>query len=351
MTGKIEQEIGNHFRGVGELKVHYHIEGGAHEMDATTRNKAESELLALLQEFSSTIGAPFQIQTKARSEGGVVEYWNLIFLHKEHVGLAMSVLAPLLAAPFYRSRLKQSRQQTVMNELTIQKLKLELAEKEEAAAERTEKKRGVKTQSLALEQSPKPTEVADALLARKKIARRRSNYYERLIVDPKIQAVGFASTHHVDAQEQIVQRGQFSAYVFARIQVESVVYSNVWIEVVSPVLRSGCLKWRGVFDKQVISFDLEDREFRDRVTTKRVQFQNGTMLRCDLEVLHREDETGETEISGYVVSAVREVWNPPSVPETDLNPQLGLPLSISSPSSPPSETPPAIAPSTRETPG
>ena len=150
MTGKIEQEIGNHFRGVGELKVHYHIEGGAHEMDATTRNKAESELLALLQEFSSTIGAPFQIQTKARSEGGVVEYWNLIFLHKEHVGLAMSVLAPLLAAPFYRSRLKQSRQQTVMNELTIQKLKLELAEKEDAAAERTEKKSGVKTQSLAL---------------------------------------------------------------------------------------------------------------------------------------------------------------------------------------------------------
>jgi hypothetical protein len=106
MTGDIGQEVESHFRGVGELKVHYHIAGGAHEMDALTRNKAEAELLALLQEFSSTIGAPFQIETKARAEGGVVELWNLVFLHKDHVVLAMSVLAPLLAAPFYRSRLK-----------------------------------------------------------------------------------------------------------------------------------------------------------------------------------------------------------------------------------------------------
>jgi hypothetical protein len=352
MTGDIGQEVESHFRGVGELKVHYHIAGGGHEMDALTRNKAEAELLALLQEFSSTIGAPFQIETKARAEGGVVELWNLVFLHKDHVVLAMSVLAPLLAAPFYRSRLKQSGQQTAMNELTIQKLRLELAEKEDAAVERAEKKRGVKTRALPFEQSPNPTEFADALLARKKIARRRSNYYERLIVDSKIQAVGFASTHHVNAQEQVVKRGQFSAYVFARVEVESVVYSDVWIEVVSPVLRSGGLKWRGVFEKQVISFDLQDHEFRDRVTTKRVQFQNGTLLRCDLEVLQREDETGDTEISGYVVSAVREVWNPPSVSETDVDLQLGLPLgTTSSASSLPSETPQATAPSTPGTPG
>jgi len=140
MTGDTGQEGESHFTGVGEFKVHYHIAGGAHEIDALTRNRAEAELLALLHEFSSTIGAPFQIDTKARVEGGVVELWNLVFQHKEHVGVAMSILGPLLAAPFYRARLKQSRQQTVMNELTIQKLRFELAEKKDAAVERAEKK-------------------------------------------------------------------------------------------------------------------------------------------------------------------------------------------------------------------
>jgi hypothetical protein len=214
------------------------------------------------------------------------------------------------------------------------------------------KRPGVNTQALPLEQPPTPKDVADALLARKKIARRRSNYYERLIENPKVEAVGFASTHHVSAPEQIVKRGQFSAYVFARIELESIVWPDVWIEVVSPVLRSGGLKWRGIFEKKIISFDLVDQEFRDRVTTKRVQFQNGTLLRCDIEVLQREDETGDTEISGYVVSAVREVWNRPSVSETDLDPQLRLSLgAVSSTPSPPAETPPATVPSTPGTPG
>lgn len=352
MTGDTGQESECHSRGVGEFKVHYYMAGGAHEMDALTRNRAEAEMLALLHEFSSTIGVPFQIETKARTEGGVVELWNLVFQHKEHVAVAMSILGPLLAAPFYRSRLKQSRQQTVLNELTIQKLKLEVAEMEDGAVERAEKKQGARTQALPLEQPPTPEDFANALLARKKIARRRSNYYERLTEDSKVEAVGFAPTHHVSAPEQIVKRGQFSAYVFARIELESIVWPDVWIEVVSPVLRSGALKWRGIFEKKVISFDLADQEFRERVTTKRVQFQNGTLLRCDLEVLQREDETGDTEISGYVVSAVREVRNRPSVSETGLNPQFGLSLgAVSSTPSPPSETPPVTAPSTPGTPG
>lgn len=194
-----------------------------------------------------------------------------------------------------------------MNELTIQKLKLELAEKEDAAVERAEKKqRDGKTDALPLEPPLTPEEVAKALLSRKKIARRRSNYYERLIEDPRIEAVGFAPTHRRAAPEQVVQRGNFTDFVVARADLEPLVYRDVPIEVVSPVLRSGELKWRGVFDKKVISFDLEDREFKDRVATKRVQFQNGTQLRCDLEVLQREDETGDTEIAGYVVSAVHD---------------------------------------------
>ena len=332
MTEAVGERTEPQFESVGEFKVHYHIAGGLHQMDAITRNKAEAELLALLRELSSTIGVSFQVETKAREEGGVVELWNLVFQHKEHIAFVMAVLSPLLsAAPFYRAKLRQSKQQTVMNELAIQKLRLELAEKEDAAAERAEKKqKGGKTEALPLELPLTPEEIVKALLARKKIARRRSNYYERLIEDSRVEAVGFASTHRRVAHEQVVERRQFPDFVVARTDLESLTYKDVSIEVVSPVLRSGGLKWRGVFDKKVISFYLEDREFQERVAAKRVQFQNGTLLCCDLEVRQREDETGDTEIAGYVVSAVHDVRSPPPPLEPAVDPQFALPLGSAS---------------------
>lgn len=328
MTEAVSDKTAPKIDDVGEFKVHYHLAGGVHQMDALVRNKAEAELLALLHELSSTIGVPFHVESKARGEGGVIELWNLVFQHKEHIAFVMAVLGPLLsAAPFYRSKLRQSKQQTAMNDLTIQKLKLEIAEKEAAAVERVEKERtSVKTEPLPLEPSLTPEEIARALLARKKIARRRSNYYERLIDDSRIESVGFAPTHRRGAAEQVIERRQFSDYVVARAELEPLVHEGVLIEVVSPVLRSGGLKWRGIFDKKIISFDLEDRVFQDRVATKRVQFQNGTILRCDLDVFQREDETGGVEIAGYAVTAVHEVRSPPPLAEQETDPQFSLPL-------------------------
>lgn len=321
-----EEQAPAELASVGELKIHYHIAGGRHQMDAITRNKAEAELLALLRELSLATGASFHIQTEARGEGGVVEFWNLVFQHKEQVAFVMAVLGPLLAAPFYRDKLRQSKQQTQMNELTIQKLKLEIAEKEDAAADRTEKKQQAKAnEPLPLEPPVEAEDVAKALLAaRKKITRRRSNYYELLAQDQTVEAVGFAPSHHLTSQERVVKRTEFGEFIVARADVDPVTYRKVPIEVVAPVLRSDGLKWRGVFEKKTIGFDLDDYSFRQRVVAKQVQFQNGTVLICDLEVQQREDETGEFEVAGYVVTEVYEVRNPSSLPDSNEDAQMPL---------------------------
>lgn len=311
---------------VGELKIHYQIAGGRHQIDAITRNKAEAELLALLRELSLAIGASFHIQTEARGEGGVVEFWNLVFQHKEHVSFVMAVLGPLLAAPFYRDKLRQSKQQTQMNELTIQKLKLEIAEKEESVKDKTERKQQAKANvTLPLEPPVEAEDVAKALLAaRKKITRRRSNYYELLDHDQTVEAVGFAPSHSATSPERMVKRSKFADFIVARADVDPVTYKRVPIEVVAPVLRSDGLKWRGVFEKKTIGFDLEDYSFRQRVVAKQVQFQNGTVLICDLKVQQREDETGEVEVAGYVVTEVYEVRNPSALPESSDDAQMPL---------------------------
>ena len=76
----------------GEFKVHYHLSGGAHRMDALVRNRAEGELLALLKEVGTVLGLPVHVETHAYGEGGLVEYLNLIFHNKEQIGFAMALL-------------------------------------------------------------------------------------------------------------------------------------------------------------------------------------------------------------------------------------------------------------------
>lgn len=313
----------------GEFKVHYHLNGGAHRMDAIVRNRAEGELLALLKEIGAVLGLPVHVETHAYGEGGLIEYLNLIFQNKEQIGSVMAILGPLLAAPFYFGKIKQSKQQTALNELNLKKLKLEISEKEDAAAEREGKKaKDAKNEVLALESPPTPDEMAWALLAKKKIARRRSNYYEILLIDSKIDAVGFVPSHSKAAIENMVHRGDFANFVIARSDLDPLVYESIPLEIVSPVLRSGSIKWRGIFEKKVVSFELQDQAFRGEVASQNVQFQNGTTLVCDFEVHQREDDTGDIEIAGYAVTKVHDVKTPHVSPKKRAEEQLQLQLPV-----------------------
>ena len=314
-------------RNTGEFKIHYHLRGDAHFMDAVARNNAEREMLALLKEVGDTLAIPFQVETRAYGEGGLVEYLELVFKNKEHILFVMGVLGTLLGTPFYLAKIKQTKQQTDLNDLNLKKLRIEIREREEAAADRaTQKQNNGQSTKLALEPPLTPDEIAKALLARKKVARRRSNYYEALLADSKIEAVGFASTHRKSAPEQVVRRSDFGTFVIALMEVEPLHYERVPVEVVAPVLRPGSLKWRALFEKKPISFDLLDGQFRDQISGQRVQFQNGTTLVCDLEVLQRENETGETEVVGYAVTRVHDVKSPPAAAKKSADEQLSLKL-------------------------
>lgn len=313
--------------GEGQFKVHYHLRGSVHQMDALARNKAEAEMLALVLEVASILGVPLRLETRAYGEGGLQEFWQLLGQNKEQVTLISTVVSALLAAPFYRNKLTQAKQQTEINALNIKKLKLEIKEKERGAGDAEPKAFPPKNFALELEDAPTPLEYAQALLTSQKVARRRSNFYRQASSDPKVDAIGFATSHH-SQKEWIVKRDQFNDFVIDRLDLDPLNYPNVPIEVVSPVLRNQALKWRGLLDKRVISFELADSQFRADVEAKKIQFKNGTVLICDLLALQKENEVGEVETSGYVVKKVHRVIEPIAAkePKIDGSPQgvLGL---------------------------
>lgn len=307
----VSQESKDSHESVGEFKIHYHLQGGVHRMDAMLRNRAEGELLALLKEVGVVLGLPVHVETQAYGEGGLVEYLNLICQSKEQIATVMALLSPLLGAPFYIDRIRQSKQQTALNELNLQKIKLEIKEKKDGAIVREgERAKGTENEVLELEPPPTADEIAQALLTRKKVARRRSNYYEALLTDSMIDAVGFAASHGKNVMERRVPRGKFSSYVIAKSDMEPLIYERISLEIVSPVLRFGAIKWRGIFDKKVVSFELLDQAFRSEVASQMVQFQNGTTLICDFEIHQREDDVGDVEVAGYAVTKVHEVKTP-----------------------------------------
>lgn len=203
----------------GQFKVHYHLRGGIHQMDALARNKAEAETLALVLEVASILGVPLRLETRAYGEGGLQEFWQLLGQNKEQVTLISTVVSALLAAPFYRNKLTQTKQQTELNALNLKKLKLEIKEKERAAKDAESKTPPPKNFALDLEDDPALLEYAQALLGSQKIARRRSNFYRQLISDSKVEAIGFAPSYS-SQEEWFVKREQFNDYVIDRLDLD-----------------------------------------------------------------------------------------------------------------------------------
>ena len=310
LSKKGEEGFAHEFS-LGEFRVHYYLPSGEHSMDAFNRNKAEAELLALFKEVNLALGLPSRVESQVRGEGGLVEFFNLLYENQSQVEFVLKLLTPLVAAPFIYDKFKQSRQQTKLNELNIQKARLEIAQKEREESERLNKETN-KNQIAQLDLEP-PVELKSlilALLCRKKIARRRSNFYECLLTDSKNRKVGFASSHKKNEPETIINRKDYASFVLDFSPLNPIEFRKVAIEIVSPVLRFGSMKWRGIFDKKVVSFDMHDFQFRDSVIGQGFPFQHGTTLICDLDVLQREDETGQVEVVRYVVTKVHEFISP-----------------------------------------
>lgn len=125
-----------------------------------------------------------------------------------------------------------------------------------------------------------------------------------------MSSVGFSPSHERSPPDEIiVPRAGFSTYVVALQELEPTVIKNAEIEIVSPVLKRDTFKWKDMLEKQGISFDVIDENFLAKVNAKKVKFQSGTTLICDLEIHMRESASGTPEPYKWVVREVHRYFN------------------------------------------
>src|SRR5450830_660661 len=245
----------------GQFRVHFFLDSGSHEMDATVMHGCEGAVLDLLAEIAKQLDVQMRIDTRAYGEGGIIVWLTFIGKHATALALIGAAATAISSGAIwwqYQSKLLQ--QQIDQNELILKKTKLELRKLEDDSDPYAQKAPATAaTKTLPLEPPPKVEEILPALMTNRRIIKLRSQFYEGLLPYEKVNSVGFAATHTPNNnEERVVGRAAFSSFVVKLADLDPQVIEGAEIEVVAPVLKRGSGKWRGIFQKHAVSFDLDD---------------------------------------------------------------------------------------------
>lgn len=288
-----------------KIEFHYYLADESHSMDAFVKNKAEAELLKIFKEISDILDLDLSFEMEALTKGGIKEFFKILKKKKTKkqivkilsiIGVIFSGVLTNIISDKLTKNTELEKSQLEESQLNIKNLKLAL-EKENI----TEEESNVIIENLTI-----------IITNSDKIKFHRSNFYLNLLKEDKIEQI---STTQLDenynpiSDEKKVARKDFVKFIIHREKIQSEFIEEANIEIISPVLRSGKMKWRGYYDAKPISFNLLDSEFQNEVLNREVSFQNGTSIKCLLEFEKEMDDEGNirtTEINVFDVIKVFE---------------------------------------------
>lgn len=280
---------------VGYFEAHYYLGRPEHQINAVVRNKCEAELLAVLNETATLLGIDASLLAEAYEEGGFRDFWKVISDNAPALTILVLVAQLVVTAvPLFEGdnddlEGELTRLRIEEKKLQIEKLKREFQESE--------------NRSEIIEKASKV--VGSSL----KVIKRRSNFYTHLEKYHEVTKIGFTSHSAARVpleEERQVPRDEFRNFILSTNKLKSETDEEAVVEIVSPVLKEGRYKWKGVYLDEVISFEMQDSNFRDAVLLENIPFQHGTLIVCVLVINRELDEFGEIRITGYAVTTVIE---------------------------------------------
>ena len=255
--------------------IHYYLNDDSHSMNAFVRNAMEKDFLNIVNTISCSLNLKIELESRAAKEGGFIEILDIIEAHPvsstiivSSAGYAIKRFLEYLLTGAYKK-----------NKLENEKLELEILKL---------KKESTGVDGNQLEQ---------------KLARPISNYYAKIEKYEKIRAVGFGNEVN---NEYVVQRDEFRNFILIDDKEEEV-DDDANIEIISPVLKEGRYKWRGIYKNESIDFSMGDSKFKNDIIDGRYDFGNGSFINCQLFITKTYDEFGnECKNRSYRVAKVYE---------------------------------------------
>ena len=255
--------------------IHYYLNDDLHSMNAFVRNAMEKDFLNIVNTISCSLNLKIELESRAAKEGGFIEILDIIEAHPvsstiivSSAGYAIKRFLEYLLTGAYKK-----------NKLENEKLELEILK--------------LKKESAGIDENQ----------LEQKLARPISNYYAKIEKYEKIRAVGFGNEVN---NEYVVQRDEFRDFILIDDKEEEV-DDDASIEIISPVLKEGRYKWRGIYKNESIDFSMGDSKFKNDIIDGRYDFGNGSFINCQLFITKTYDEFGnECKNRSYRVAKVYE---------------------------------------------
>ncbi|MFW9738951.1 hypothetical protein V3H21_22145 [Vibrio parahaemolyticus] len=278
-----------------KLQMHYYLENGSHSMDAIARNKCESEVLAIVQEIAKVLNTQIVIEAEAWKEGGLRDIWAFTNANAAVISVIVSIAGIVISRiPTTDPELEQLQKEDLKLSILERRINLAKLQKE------------VKEDKVTQDTVEKVASLVDTNY---KVVTRKSNFYKQLNNTPKITKVGINGLDKEGEEafkEAMVQRSDFKRFILHSNSLPVQIEDNAVIEIISPVLRNGRHKWKGIYKGESISFSMNDQDFKRDVLSEQISFTHGAAIKCVLHIHRKLDEVGDVVVTGYSVDTVIE---------------------------------------------
>ncbi len=277
------------------LQLHYFFNDESHSIDAFLRNECEKELLGIFKEISENLNISVRLETLPPESGGFKETWKLLGQNSAQITLIVSITAIFL------SRFPVENEE--LTKLQIENLKLdnELKKKE---LEKLNLK-FLNEDNLLNENAIKET--VELVLKNYKVAWRKSNLFRKLQGYNKIQSIEvqrFKDILPVGPPRKIL-RADFSKFILKSDELPKLEIINATIDVISPAIKSGKFRWKGFYQNDIISFEMNDYDFKSHVLRGDIHFSNTFSIEVEMTQERKIDQDGNIKVMFTTVHKVK----------------------------------------------
>ena len=300
------------------IELHYWLKDESHTMDAFVLNKCEWELLNLFKEVANIAKVNIVIESEAITEGGIRQWFNIRISSNTKKTIAISAFTSFFTFAFTQApqfgldMLKEYfKSNPELEQLAIEEKKVEIESKK--------LDNEIKREKLKEIRSKNNKQIEDTLQNISSSTKRTSNFYEELSKEVKVNSITI--NNYVDCgpiQQSIeIKREDFQKYILTSNQLETIIDEEAIVEIVSPVLKKGNYQWRGIYNGETLNFNMKSNEFKTLVQSGKIEFKNGTCIKCVLEMPRYMNNLGEEVISSYNIVKVVGTYDDNTYSETN----------------------------------
>ena len=274
-----------------KIELHYFFSDTSHSMNAMIRNKCELNLLGIFKEIATILGIRMQVEAEAHVEGGLIERYVLRSKSELAISLATAVFHYALPLEVDIEKAVNDEDKDELKK-RIEKLRKELKESEREEANLIDM-----------------DNVAILFRNNLKIIKLKSNFYRQISNSEKVTKLSVQKAKNDNTpvgKPNVISRKKFDTYMLVADTLKAETDQAAIIEIISPVLKVGNYKWKGVYlsTGRIVNFAMKDDDFKSEVINQGTLFKNGTRIECKLEISRKMSEFGEVTVTGYSVLTV-----------------------------------------------